>query len=320
MLETVYLGTTDGLFIFDVEGYTARRRQQAMHGRYITALAAIGDYLLAAVYALGVCRVERITHTFEWSLDADVLVLAGHTSQPGLCVAGTEPASLFRTDDSGVSWRELKALREVPDASHWYHPSPASTPHVKGVAFDPVDSGTFYAGIEVGGVYRTRDGGTTFERASAGLYEDVHGLVAHPRRREVLYAVTGQGVYATTDAADIWRPANRGLARRYVTSAAVVAEPVERVIAGASHGPPWNASHSANAMIFRCNLPGDAWESAMDGIPMTLDGTPVGFAASRALPGRLYCGVASGELLVSEGKQWTLLAGDLPPVQAVLCA
>ncbi|MBI3744498.1 MAG: hypothetical protein HY261_09485 [Chloroflexi bacterium] len=320
MGETVYLGTTDGLFIFDVEGYIARRREQAMHGRQITALAGKGDHLLAAIYALGVCRVERRTHAFEWCLDADVLVLAQHPSRPELCVAGTEPASLFRTDDGGVNWRELKSLREVSDAARWYHPSPSAAPHVKWIAFDPVDPDTFYAGIEIGGVYRTRDGGVTFERASGGLYDDVHGLAAHPRRREVLYAVTGQGIYVTTDSASTWRPANRGLTRRYVTAVAVVAEPVERVVAGASHGPPWNASHSANAMIFRCNPPSDAWEVAMDGIPMTLDGAPIGFAASRAHPGRLYGGVASGELLVSDGKHWTLLAGDLPPIQAILCA
>ncbi len=321
MKETVYLGTTDGLLAFDVEGREARRRSHGLQGRYITALAPAGDALLVAILAHGVCRVQRPTLAFDWVLEADVLSLAAHPRAPDVCIAGTEPASLHRSDDGGRSWRELRALRDAPEAARWYHPSPTSRPRVLGLAFDPASPLTFYAGIEVGGIFKTSDGGETFAPASEGLYPDVHRLLAHPLRREVLYAVTGQGVYKSEDAAATWRPSSRGMTRRYAASAGLAAGPVEALVAGACHGPPWNASYDASAMIFRSSSGGATWETGMDGLPSTLDGVPVGFAPSPAHPGRLYCGVASGELLMSEsaGRSWRLLAGDQPSIQAVLC-
>ncbi len=321
MRETVFLGTTDGLLTFSVEGREAVRTGHTLHGRYITALAQTDDGILASVLVHGVCRLKLAASSFDWVLEADVQSLATHPRDGRVCLAGTEPASIFRSEDGGRTWRERKALRSLDDAGRWYHPSPTARPRALGLAFHPADPQTFYAGIEVGGVYKTLDGGESFASASAGLYPDVHRLVAHSTRPEVLFAVTGQGVYKTENGAATWRLVSRGMSRRYVASAGIAAAPVEALVAGASHGPPWNASCDASAMIFRSSSGGELWATAMEGLPDTLDGVPVGFATSTVFPGRLYCGVASGELLASDtgGRSWRLLAGDQPPIQAVLC-
>ncbi|HEU0168838.1 MAG TPA: glycosyl hydrolase, partial [Chloroflexota bacterium] len=47
--------------------------------------------------------------------------LDGH--QPVL-YAGTEPAHLFRSWDYGLTWRELPALRDVPNTDKWSFPAP----------------------------------------------------------------------------------------------------------------------------------------------------------------------------------------------------
>ena len=323
MGEMVLVGTDDGLLVLDVDGRRAQAVTHAFMGRHITALAAASDSVLAAMMRYGVCRISAGERDAEWTLDAHVLSLASSQSAPHVCLAGAEPAALYRSDDGGRTWRELRALRCGPDAGRWYHPSPASSPHVLGLAIDPGNPDTLYAGIEVGGVYKSTDGGETFKASSQGLYEDIHKLAGHPGRPAQLWAATGNGVYRSDDGAESWTEASRGMARRYAAAIGVVTgRGTETVIASAAAAPPWNGAYGANAVIFRSTSSGGGWEPGMGGLPQTLDGVPVAFASSHVTPGRVYAGVASGELLASDnlGRSWYLLAGDQPSVQAVLCA
>jgi len=92
-------------------------------------------------------------------------------------------------------------------------------------------------------------------------------------------------------------------------------------VASAAQGPPWNGAYNANAVIFRSTSGGNDWEAGMQGLPQSLDGVPVAFVPSTAVPGRVYAGVASGEFMASDnaGRSWHLLAADLPSIQTVLC-
>jgi len=90
-----------------------------------------------------------------WSLardpwDADVLI------------TGTCPADLYRTADGGRTW-------EMPDAGIPRECTNAAplTPRVTCVLFDPRD-GAIIAGIEIGGVRRSRDGGQEPAAVAAG--------------------------------------------------------------------------------------------------------------------------------------------------------
>ena len=52
----------------------------------------------------------------------------------GAVYAGTEPSRLFRSDDRGESWRELKALLELPSRPRWSFPPRPWTSHVRWIA------------------------------------------------------------------------------------------------------------------------------------------------------------------------------------------
>src|SRR5487761_155310 len=56
------------------------------------------------------------------------------------------------------------------------------------------------------GVWRSTDGGASFERASDGMFVecDVRALVVDPRNPQVLYAGTNEGVYRTANGAGDW--------------------------------------------------------------------------------------------------------------------
>ena len=116
MGEMVLVGTDDGLLVLDVDGRRAQAVTHAFMGRHITALAAASDSVLAAMMRYGVCRISAGERDAEWTLDAHVLSLASSPSAPHVCLAGAEPAALYRSDDGGRTWRELRALRCGPDA------------------------------------------------------------------------------------------------------------------------------------------------------------------------------------------------------------
>ncbi len=88
----------------------------------------------------------------------------------------------------------------------------ASLPRkINTIVFDPVHAGTVYAGTGRymeggGGLYKSRDGGATWQLATQGLPDDIVVAIALSRDASVIYANVGPGgaIYASTDAAGSW--------------------------------------------------------------------------------------------------------------------
>ncbi|MEO3755317.1 exo-alpha-sialidase [Streptomyces sp. B6B3] len=129
--------------------------------------------------------------------------------------------SVFRSDDLGASWQEpgrpAVAFPDGTDASLervWQlQPAGAAEPDV------------VYAGTEPGALFRSADGGETFELmrplwdhptrerwepGGGGL--GLHTVLTDPRDpRAVTVAVSAGGVYRTTDGGGSWFPSNSGV-------------------------------------------------------------------------------------------------------------
>ena len=99
----------------------------------------------------------------------------------GTVYAGTEPSALYRSDDGGESWRELEGLLELPSRPNWSFPPRPWTSHVRWIAPSPHDADVVLAGIELGGLMRSTDGGETWRTQRPGSQPDVHSLAWHPR-------------------------------------------------------------------------------------------------------------------------------------------
>ncbi|MBI4889575.1 MAG: hypothetical protein HY821_03050 [Acidobacteria bacterium] len=107
-------------------------------------------------------------------------------------------AGFYKSKDGGASWTGVY-LTEAGTVQ----------PPVSTLVMDPTNETTLYAGtaLEQGGVWRTRDGGATWERANAGLPAangTVERLFLIPATPRVLYAKVGNFVYETTDGGDSW--------------------------------------------------------------------------------------------------------------------
>jgi photosystem II stability/assembly factor-like uncharacterized protein len=243
--------------------------------------------------------------------------------------AGTEPVSLFRSDDYGANWQELAAIGRVPGTDKWTFPAPPHAAHTKSLTFDPRDPHTFFAAIEQGALLHTTDGGVTWReldsyyRADDLWYRDVHRVVMRPSDPDELYMPTGMGLYHSTDAGRHWERLTDLDFRIGYPDHLVISPTDERVLfmSGSKLDPStWRRSHFADGVVMRSRDGGRTWAPADSGLPhpsranfeaMCLAAWPGGFA--------LFVGNTDGEVYVSEdgAESWTRIASGLGPVSKV---
>jgi len=168
--------------------------------------------------------------------------IALHPTNPNIMYVATNDA-VYKTRDGGQSWEQFPAFssRRVttlaidpqlpattyagtmgdavyksPDGGqHWLPHNVGLKEHVSYVnqfVFHPVQNETIYLATTVG-VFRTTDGGRTWEEQMAGMKE-VHIVVAlamDPKNAHLLYAGTTGGAYRSRDGAASWQKVNKGL-------------------------------------------------------------------------------------------------------------
>jgi len=224
----------------------------------------------------------------------------------GALYAGTEPSTLFVSRDGGGSWRELEGLKNLPSAPTWSFPPRPWTSHVRAIALSYEDPNPVVAGIELGGVMRSADGGETWEDQRPGAYADCHALAAHPVAPQRLYEAAGGGFAESRNFGESWEAADAGMDRRYVWGLAVDSEDPTLVYASAAPGP--GRAHGAgfsDAVIYRRRAQ-ERWEVVLEG----LREFPYALCADPEAPGALYAGFGNGGILRSPdaGKTWDEVA------------
>lgn len=146
-----------------------------------------------------------------WSLES------GGSDQPGRLWAGTNPGGLFRSDDRGDSWQLLRSLWDRPERGRWFGGG-YDAPGIHSICVDPRDSGVLRIAISCGGVWTTRDGGTTWTNTSRGMYaefmppegrfdpdiQDPHRMVQCAGAGDVLWVQHHNGVFRSIDGAGAW--------------------------------------------------------------------------------------------------------------------
>jgi photosystem II stability/assembly factor-like uncharacterized protein len=210
----------------------------------------------------------------------------------GAVYAGTEPSALYRSDDGGQSWRELESLLELPSQPTWSFPPRPWTSHVRWIAPSPHEAGTILAGIELGGLMRSTDGGGTWQDHRPGAQPDVHSLAWHPSAPGRAYEAGGGGAAFSEDGGNTWTPADDGRDRHYTWSVAVDPDDPELWYVSASSGP--FAAHGRGdpqAGIYRRR--NGSWDVLAGGLPDPLHSMPYALVATED---RLYAGLRNGEL------------------------
>jgi photosystem II stability/assembly factor-like uncharacterized protein len=173
---------------------------------------------------------------------------------------------------------------------------------VRAIALSYEDPNAVVAGIELGGVVRSPDGGETWEDQRPGAYADCHSLAAHPSSPEALYEAGGGGFAESEDFGDSWRAADDGMSLHYVWGLAVDSEDPTLVYTSAASGPGRaHGAGSSDATIYR-RRDGGRWEPVLEG----LREFPYALVADPGTPGALYAALGDGEILRSPdaGASW----------------
>ena len=219
-------------------------------------------------------------------------------------------------------------------AGSWQTQGPGNAgARINHIAVDPSDRETIYIGYAGGGIYKTQDGGRTWNP----IFDDypilsIGCLAIDPSDTDIIYAGTGdpnitgipfigQGIYKSRDAGATWE--SLGLSETGIISEIIIHPTKTNIIYAASMGSPFK--RSSNRGLYRSTDGGISWTqvlfiSEMTGIidiAMSPENPNVLFAAGwdriRNNQESVTFG-AGAKIFKSEdgGSTWKSLQGGLP--------
>jgi photosystem II stability/assembly factor-like uncharacterized protein len=138
-----------------------------------------------------------------------------------------------RSDDGGAAWEPVGnefAYQGETGTHQWYDGTqhPWEFKRVWHIEPSPTDPDTVYAGVEDAGLFRSSDGGRTWQElpglrsAKGHLWQPgaggmcLHTIIQDPADPGRLFvAISAAGAFRSDDAGETWRPVNRGLRSQY---------------------------------------------------------------------------------------------------------
>jgi hypothetical protein len=297
---TILVGTGSGLW--QLEGETSTS-VEALAGRAVTALAFDGPTIWAIVDGSALWECRDGAWKSHASIDGPSTTCVAATSAGPL--VGTEQAHLFRLTDAELA--RVDSFETAEGREAWYTPwgDPAD---VRSIAVS-ID-GTLHVNVHVGGVVRSRDGGTSWA-PTVDIESDVHQVLAHPTRAEVVLVASAEGLGVSRDGGDSWQFATTGLHAHYMRAVAVARE---HVLVSASTG-----FHGRRSAIYRRRLEGGTrFERCVEGLPKWFDDN-IDTACLAAAGPLVVFGTGDGRVFrsIDAGERWERVIKGLPPVGCV---
>ena len=300
MVHLLCIGTQKGLFLARSEDDRKSWQISAPH------------FPMTAVYAVGV----------DPSSDRPRLLAGVSSSHFGPTIAVSE--------DLGATWTE-------PDAPPLAFPASAGVAldRVWQFAADPSTPGVIYAGTQPSALFRSEDGGRSFDLVT-GLWDHphrsswgagfggqaVHTILPHPGHPDrLLVAMSTGGVYRSFDRGASWSPANKGIKAYFYPDPWPEFGQCVHKVAGDSGNPERLYAQNHHG-VYRSDNWGDDWESIAAGLPTDFGFTMVAHpskpdviysfpveADSRRYPPDFRCRVYRS---ADAGSTWEALHSGLP--------
>ncbi len=344
MAVTLAVGTEKGAYLlrsgderseWDLEG-------PLFKGWKVTAFGQTGsgDYLLATGSNWFGAALHRSPDLKEWTQIVDgpawpeggdrKLTQIWTLTQAGdHLFAGVDEAGLFRSVDHGETWQPVDGLNEHPTRPGWEPGLGGLTAHR--VIVDRENPDRLWVAISAVGVFRSDDGGATWNTKNAGMpptteaqeFGDighcVHGLVQDPTDADRLYRQEHVGVFRTDNGGDSWDRIEDGLPAGFGFPI-VHDQETNRLFIVPLESDENRLPVDGAFRVYRSDNGGDSWSISGTGHPEAATFTTV---LRGAMDGDqrqgVYLGTTAGKVMTTAdaGDSWTTLPWTLPRILSV---
>jgi hypothetical protein len=251
---SVLVTTTDGYHIFTSKG----QHLTALGGQRVESLTPgpAGTWLAVvdrrAIWQHG--ADGEWTPLAKADVDLTAVVTAGSS-----IFAGTADARVLALSDGGVL-DPLRAFETVPGRDEWHQVgSPLQVRSMTATS----DGSALLVNVHVGGIPRSVDRGRTWSPTIA-VDDDVHQVLAHPTRPEIVVAAASVGLCRSADGGATWTSTTDGMALTYARGVAIHGD---TVLVTVSDGP-----RASRAAVYRASVDGGPVERVEGGLPEWLRG------------------------------------------------
>lgn len=215
--------------------------------------------------------------------------LKGSPADPNIIFASQSSGwfgqQIQRSADGGKSWQPVgnKFVYDgVPGTHQWYDGTPHPWEFKRVWHLEPslTDPDTVYAGVEDAAIFRTTDGGQTWNElpglrghgsgpqwqpGAGGMC--LHSILLDPANANRMYiAISAAGAFRTDDGGAQWQPINRGLRSEYIPDAdAEVGHCVHHIAMHPSR--PNTLFMQKHWDVMRSDNAGDQWTEVSGNLP-----------------------------------------------------
>lgn len=269
-----------------------------------------------------------------WNLEKIWSLEAGGVDEPGVLWCGTIPGGLFKSTDSGATWALVESLWNDPLRAQWFGGG-YDWPGIHSICVDPRDSQRVLIAISCGGVWETRDGGSTWTILGEGLVanfmppdqmgnpaiQDAHRISRCTAEPDTVWMQHHNGIFCSQDAGAHWtqitnaNPSDFGFV--------VAAHPTDPHTAWfvPGQGDDQRTAPGGSLCVMRTRDGAQSFEAIREGLPQEHAYHLVyRHCLETASDGQtLAFGSTTGSVWISEngGDAWQRLSADLPPVYCV---
>lgn len=262
-------------------------------------------------------------------------ICVGRAEEPNVLYCGVEPAALFASRDAGETWSLERGLFDHPHRALWQPGGGGLCLHT--IVTDATKRGRMVVGISTGGVYRTEDGGNTWQARNRGIrvvyapekYPEfgqcVHKIVTHPARPERFFLQNHWGLYRSDDGTGSWQDIAHDVPSDFGFAMAMHPHDPDSVFILPIESDEFRCTPGGRLRVYRTRDAGKSWEALSKGLPQKGAYETIlrdGMTTDSLDPVGIYFGTRSGKLFGSndEGKTWKMILDGLPAITCVKCA